>query len=405
MNRTTRSVALAAATLTLIGCGPDVGTGVTPTTATPTTFATTTSTTTTTTPATSTTTTTIAGNTGPGEVPRPTTTGVVLPTGPLVQVKGGLGGVPWDLVRLDSGSTLVSLRDRGVIAELTAGAVLRDVAALPGTLGGGNGVLGIAVLKGSGAAPSYLYAFHSAADDNRIVRAPITGSPGSYGLGAIQPIFTGLPKANFRAGGRIGFGPDAMLYVSTGDAWTTSNAQNLASNSGKILRMTPTGAVPAGNPFTGSYVWSYGHRNIEGIGWGADGRMWASEFGEAAADELNLIQPGNNYGWPLREGTTGVTNPALTDPVATWTVAEASPAGIAVVGDTVFVAALRGKGLLAVNVAVTPATKTAHFVNTVGRIRDVAPGPGSTLWVLTSNTDGFGTPQPGGEFLLSTPIG
>jgi glucose/arabinose dehydrogenase len=133
--------------------------------------------------------------------------------------------------------------------------------------------------------------------------------------------------------------------------------------------------------------------------------MWASEFGEDATDELNLIQPGRNYGWPLREGTTGVSDPGLTDPVATWTVAEASPAGITVVGDTVFVAALRGRRLLAVDVSASPATTTSHFVNTVGRIRDVTPGPGSTIWVLTSNSDGFGTPQAGDERLLSVPVG
>lgn len=413
MSRTPRNVTAAAAVFAVFGCVPDAGgppTGSTTTTTSASTTSTTivgpsTTTTSTTTTTTSTTTTTAPTPSGPGEAPRPTVTGSVLPTGSLTELKAGIGGAPWDLLRLDTGSTLVSLRDRGVVAELTAGGTLRDMATLPGPTGGGSGVLGLAVLKGTGGAPSHLYAFHTGASDNRISRAPITGSPGSYGLGTIQPVFTGLPQGSYHGGGRIGFGPDGMLYVAAGDAFVSSNAQNLSSNAGKILRMTPTGGVPADNPFAGSYVWSLGHRNVEGIGWGADGRMWASEFGEDATDELNLIQRGGNYGWPLREGTTGATNPSFIDPVATWTVAEASPAGITVVGNTVFVAALRGRRLLAVDVSVTPATKTAHFVNTVGRIRDVTPGPGTTLWVLTSNSDGFGTPQAGDERLLSVPIG
>lgn len=426
MTRTPRRVAVAAATLAMIGCTPESGgpgvpttVGPTTTTGTPTTTQSTTTTTgaptttttgaptttTTTTTTTSSTTTTVVGTVRPGEAAAPTLTGSVAPTGALTQLSSGITGVPWDVLRLDTGSTLISLRDRGVIAERTSTGVVRDMATLPGTTGGGSGVLGMAVLKGNPGTPSYLYAFHTGTTDNRISRAPITGSPGSYGLGTLQPILTGLPQGSFHGGGRIGFGPDGMLYVASGDAFVSSNAQNLASNAGKILRLTPTGAAPAGNPFPGSYVWSYGHRNIEGIGWGADGRMWASEFGEDATDELNLIQPGGNYGWPAREGTTGATNPAFIDPVATWTVAEASPAGITVVGNTVFVAALRGRRLLTVDVSTTPAVKNAYFTNAVGRIREVTPGPGSTLWLLTSNSDGFGTPMAGDERLFSVPIG
>lgn len=419
MTRTPRRVVLTAATLAVIGCVPDGGgadpvgstttsttsASTTSTTSSTTTSSTTTTSTTTTSTSTSTTTTIATVPTGPGEAAPSSLTGAVIPTGPLAELTSGIGGAPWDVLRLDTGSTLISQRDRGVIAELTPAGTLRDMATLPGPTGGGSGVLGLAVLQGTGGTPSYLYAFHTATDDNRVERAPITGTPGSYGLGPLQPILTGLPKGSFHGGGRIGFGPDGMLYVASGDAFVSSNAQDLGSNAGKILRITPTGAVPADNPFPGSRVWSYGHRNIEGIGWGADGRMWASEFGEDATDELNLIQPGRNYGWPLREGTTGVSDPGLTDPVATWTVAEASPAGITVVGDTVFVAALRGRRLLAVDVSASPATTTSHFVNTVGRIRDVTPGPGSTIWVLTSNSDGFGTPQAGDERLLSVPVG
>lgn len=386
-------IAVTAASVAMIGCVPDGG-PATPSTTVPST----------TVPSTTVPSTTVVAS-GPGEAAPPTLRGTVRPTGTLTQLTSGITGAPWDVLRLDSGSTLISLRDRGVIAERTAAGTVRDVATVTTTVGGGSGLLGIAVLKGSGGAPSYVYAFHTTATDNRVSRAPLTGAPGTYGLGTLQPIFTGLPKGSYHGGGRIGFGPDGMLYVASGDAFISSNAQNLTSNSGKILRMTPSGAVPPGNPFPGSHVWSYGHRNIEGLAWGADGRLWASEFGEDSTDELNLIQAGGNYGWPLREGTTGQANPAFIDPVATWTVAEASPAGITVIGNTVFVAALRGKALLTVNVSTTPATKASYFVNAVGRIRDVTPGPGSTLWLSTSNSDGFGTPQAGDERLMSVPIG
>lgn len=410
VTRTPRNLAALAATFALFGCVPESGsnppgssTTTTSTSTTPTTPTTTTTSTTST--SSTTTTTTVLTTTHPGEAAPSSATGAVVPTGPTTEIESGLAGTPWDLLRLDSGSTFISLRDRGVIAELTPTGTIRDVATIPGNVGGGSGVLGMAVSKGSGATPSHLYMFHTGTTDNRVSRAPITGAAGSYGLGALQPIFTGLPLGSFHGGGRIGFGPDGMLYVAAGDAFNSSNAQDLGSNAGKILRMTPEGNVPGDNPFPGSYVWTYGHRNVEGIAWGADGRMWASEFGEDATDELNLIQRGGNYGWPLREGTSGATDPTFIDPVVTWTVAEASPAGIAVVGDTVFVAALRGRRLLAVDVSATPAESTAHLVNAVGRIRDVTHGPGSTIWISTSNSDGFGTPQPGDERLLSVPVG
>jgi glucose/arabinose dehydrogenase len=207
---------------------------------------------------------------------------------------------PWSVVRLDSGSSFVSLRDSGRVVELTGDGSLRDVATLDGVVHDGeSGLLGLAVLAGS---PSYLYAYLTTADDNRIVRAPITGDPGSYGLGPVEEVFTGIPAASNHDGGRIAFGPDGMLWATTGDASDDDAAQDETSLGGKVLRLSPTGAVPSDNPMPGSPVWSLGHRNPQGITWDAWGGGWAAEFGQDTWDELNSLAPGANYGWPEVEG-------------------------------------------------------------------------------------------------------
>ncbi|GAB3999228.1 hypothetical protein GCM10029992_27410 [Glycomyces albus] len=139
---------------------------------------------------------------------------------------------------------------------------------------------------------------------------------------APEPIVTGVPSSRNHDGGRLAFGPDGKLYISTGDAENTANAQDLESLAGKILRVNPDGSVPEDNPFEGSPVYSYGHRNVQGLAWGSDGEMYASEFGQDTWDELNHIEAGANYGWPVVEGTGG--EPGYTDPLINWRPAEAS---------------------------------------------------------------------------------
>lgn len=188
-----------------------------------------------------------------------------------------------------------------------------------------------------------------------------------------------------------------MLYTTVGDAGQSRSAQDVDSLAGKILRLTPDGEVPADNPFAGSPVYSYGHRNPQGIAWAADGTMFAAEFGHDTWDELNVITAGGNYGWPEVEGIAG--NADFVDPVQQWAPDDASPSGIAVIGDTIYVANLRGRVLRAVPIA-DPSRSTDLFAGQFGRIRTVTLAPDGSLWFVTNNTDGRGEPGPDDDRIL-----
>ena len=324
----------------------------------------------------------------------------VHPVGDPVVIASGLDA-PWSILRLPAG-TLISERDTALVRELLPDGSLRDAAEVPGVRPGGEGgLLGLAFLADA-AAPDgtgWVYAYFTAADDNEIVRMPLSGTPGGLGLGSAEPVLSGIPKAGNHDGGRLGFGPDGLLYATAGDAGNTANAQDLGSLGGKILRMTPTGQVPAGNPF-GTLIYSFGHRNPQGIAWDSRGRLWASEFGQNTWDELNLIVPGGNYGWPVVEGAAG--NPDYRDPAEQWRTSEASPSGLAIVNDTLFLAALRGERIWRID----PSTgeTSAWFVNSFGRLRDVVSGPDGTLWFVSNNTDGRGDPSPGDDRLYQVRV-
>jgi glucose/arabinose dehydrogenase len=344
--------------------------------------------------------------TGPDTpAPAPTGTGPVFPTGASNVLATGLDA-PWSILRLGD-STLLSYRDTGQIMELTPSGDLREAAVVPGVdPGGEGGLLGLAARSQD--EQHWIYAYLTSDDDNRVVRMPLGGSPGSLTLGSAEVVLEGFAKAGNHNGGRIAFGPDGMLYITVGDAGNAGSAQDPDALNGKILRVTPTGDVPQGNPVDGSAVWSLGHRNPQGITWDADGRMWASEFGQNTWDELNLIEPGNNYGWPVVEGQAG--NPDFVDPAYQWSTDEASPSGLTIVDNTLFMAALRGQRLWVILDGVhVPegssglegvVTASAYFEGEVGRIRDVAPGPDGTLWLITNNTDGRGSPGADDDRLI-----
>lgn len=229
------------------------------------------------------------------------------------------------------------------------------------------------------------------------MRFALTGDPGSLGLGAAETILDGIASASYHDGGRIAFGPDDMLYVTVGDAGDVSAAQDRGSLSGKVLRLTPDGAVPQDNPFEGSPVYSYGHRNPQGIALDSDGTMYASEFGQNTWDELNVIEPGGNYGWPEVEGIAGDNR--FVDPVQQWAPVDASPSGIAVADGSIWIANLRGQRLREVPLD-DSSSSNEHLLSAHGRLRDAVAAPDGSLWVLTNNTDGRGDSGPEDDRLL-----
>jgi glucose/arabinose dehydrogenase len=300
--------------------------------------------------------------------------------------------VPWGLAFLPDGSALVSERDFARIRQVTASGQVSEVGTVPDVVADNEGgLLGLATPPGQ----PIVYAYLTAAEDNRVVRMSFDGGA----LGQPEVVIDGIPKAGNHNGGRLAFGPDGMLYVSTGDAAQPDRAQDLESLGGKILRLNPDGTVPADNPFAGSPVFSYGHRNVQGLAFDQDGRLWASEFGQNTWDELNLIEAGGNYGWPVVEGVGD--DDRFIEPVAQWSTDEASPSGIAYVRDTVFLASLRGQRLWQVPVPDGVAgTPTDFAAGEFGRLRAAALAPDGSLWVLTNNTDGRGEPRDGDDRIL-----
>jgi glucose/arabinose dehydrogenase len=303
---------------------------------------------------------------------------------------------PWGLAFLPDGSALVAERDTGHILQVRpGGGAPREVYRVPGVAAGGEGgLLGLAVARDF-ASTGLVYAYFTANSDNRIVRFRLGQS------GAPQVIFDGLTRGGRHNGGRLAFGPDGMLYVGTGDASEGFSAQDADDPNGKILRLTPDGKPAPGNPRAGSPVWTLGHRNVQGLAWDAEGRMYATEFGQDRFDEVNVIERGRNYGWPEVEGTGG--GRAYTDPIVTWRTSEASPSGAAISGRTLYAAALQGQRLWLVPLDGGP--PRAEFTGRYGRLRTVAVAPDGALWLTTSNTDGRGDERDGDDRILRFPAG
>jgi glucose/arabinose dehydrogenase len=208
-------------------------------------------------------------------------------------------------------------------------------------------------------------------------------------------VLDGIPRARNHDGGRLAFGPDGFLYVATGDAAVPARAQDPGSLAGKILRITADGEPAPGNPDPGSPVWSLGHRNVQGLAWTPDGRLFASELGQSTWDELNLIEPGGNYGWPLVEGVG--RDPRFVDPVVVWPTDAASPSGIGVLAGALYVAALRGESLWRVPLKAGGVGEPERLLHgTFGRLRAAEPDPDGNLWLLTTNTT-RGRVRPGDD--------
>ena len=362
---------------------------------------------------------------GPGVAsPSPTASASVAPSGDDpwdgavtadVEVVAEELPVPWGMAPLPGGRFLVTLRDDATLAVVSPEG---DVVPLDPSGGaqaladqtvpdGEGGLLGVAVDPEGSGPTSTVFLYRTGEQDNAVLRAELDLP--SLTLGELTTVLDGIPKASNHNGGRLAIGPDGYLYVATGDAGDTANAQDPDSLGGKILRVTPDGEPAPGNPDPASPVWSLGHRNVQGLGWDASGRMFASEFGQDQLDELNVIEPGANYGWPDVEGPGDEAG--FTDPVAWWPTSEASPSGLAVTEEAVYLASLRGERLWRVPLLGEPSAVAdgqspgfgepqALLSGEHGRLRAVHAGPDGELYVLTNNTDGRGVPAAEDDRLL-----
>jgi glucose/arabinose dehydrogenase len=324
----------------------------------------------------------------------PSTT--IEPSGPRVvaTVTTGLAA-PWGVTFLPDGSALVGERDTARVVSIAPSGRVREVGRL--SLAAPQGEAG---LLGLAASPSYaedglVYAYVTTSTDNRVVRMEYDGRR----LGPPQDVLTGIPTGFVHDGGRLLFDPDGNLFVSTGEIGERERAQDADDLAGKILHITPEGEPAPDNPVPGSAVWTMGHRNVQGLAFDDSGRLWATEFGQDTWDELNLIERGRNYGWPVHEGRAD--DKEYRNPHVQWRTSEASPSGLAYVDGALWAASLRGERLWRIPVTADGVGDPEdYFVGDYGRIRTVNVTPDGLLWVTTSNRDGRGTPAPEDDRIL-----
>ncbi|NYE19817.1 PQQ-dependent sugar dehydrogenase [Microbacterium immunditiarum] len=312
---------------------------------------------------------------------------------------------PWGLTFLPDGSALVSERISGRILRVpAAGGEAQPVGVVPDVrVSSEGGLLGIV------ASPEFdenrtVFASVSGADENRIVALAIADDFASLTVDRV--LLDGIQTADRHHGGRLAIGPDGRLWIGTGDAFEPENAAADDSLNGKILRIATDGSIPADNP-DASPVYSSGHRNVQGIAFGPDGTAYASELGHRTWDEVNVLHPGEDYGWPETEGVAGDTG---VPPIATIHPDDASPSGMAYAAGSLWIGALGGQRLwqLPVDGGEAIAEPVEHLVGTYGRIRTVEVAPDGALWLITSNTDratwGGTDPRPGDDRILRVPI-
>ncbi|QQS44227.1 PQQ-dependent sugar dehydrogenase [Candidatus Roizmanbacteria bacterium] len=316
---------------------------------------------------------------------------------------------PWEIVFLPDKSMLVTER-KGTVRYIDPSGQLSSQPILEITDAreiGEGGLMGMA-LHPDFEKNGYVYLYYTYSGDengtkNRVVRMTYDNTA----LSDEETIIDNIPGAQNHNGGRIAFGPDGYLYITTGDAQNPSLAQNTDSLAGKILRVTETGAPAPGNPFE-NLVYSYGHRNPQGLAWDARGQLWSTEHGrsgiQSGFDEVNLIRAGGNYGWPDIQGTetrgemiAPVINSGSSD---TW-----APAGAAIVQDTLYFVGLRGRSLYEVSIQGESLGELSQLLNDeYGRLRVAALGPDNYLYIATSNKDGRGNPGETDDRIIKIPL-
>lgn len=314
--------------------------------------------------------------------------------------------VPWDIAFLPDGDILFTERN-GNVKQLffTTDKHVETIGSIDVKQVGESGLHGIA-LHPSFEANRYVYLYYtySGNENNTLNRV----SRFTYANGNLSDetiILDAIPGAMFHDGGRIRFGPDEFLYITTGDAQSPSSAQDTDSIAGKILRITDDGKPAPGNPFN-NLVYSYGHRNPQGITWDENGNLWETEHGpsgvgtDCCRDEVNLIKPGQNYGWPDITGSE--TAPGMVTPLRESGIINVwAPASVAYVNGSLFFGGLRGEALYEAPINGDSITEIIpHFDDKFGRIRAVTVGPDNMLYISTSNRDGRGNPRTGDDKII-----
>ncbi len=299
--------------------------------------------------------------------------------------------IPWGIAFLPDGTSLFTERTGGVWEAKPGQPARRIYTVREAAQGGEGGLLGIAVAPDYARDPRF-FVYYTTGSDNRVafVRRGSAARP--------APIVTGIPKGNIHNGGRLMFDRDGLLWIGTGDGGTSSRSQDTASLAGKVLRVTATGGAAPGNRF--GRVFSYGHRNVQGLTQDRTGQVWASELGQNAQDEVNALRVGGNYGWPVVEGRSD--DDRFVDPAWTWRPEEASPSGMTVRGDSLYVAALRGQRVWRLRFSgTTISSATPMFQGTYGRVRAVMQNPkDGSVWLMTSNNGLSGTDRRGDDRVL-----
>ncbi|WP_146750587.1 PQQ-dependent sugar dehydrogenase, partial [Clostridium tetanomorphum] len=265
---------------------------------------------------------------------------------------------------------------------------------------GEGGLMGIA-LDPNYSQNHYMYVMHSYAEGNRIYNRVVRLIENNNRASIDRVLLDRIPGGKIHNGGRLKIGPDKKLYITTGDAGNSALAQDLRSIAGKILRIELDGSVPKDNPIANSPIYSLGHRNPQGLAWNLKNILYASEHGQLAHDEINIIQPGGNYGWLLVQGyeesqEVKIQKPLIHSGAETW-----APSGIAFVNQgpwqgKLLVANLRGQQLLAISLnkeGTVVKNVESWFKNQYGRLRDVIQGKDGSIYLTTSNRDGRGNPN------------
>lgn len=335
-------------------------------------------------------------------LPQPLSPPTVRSNAPATEVIAEDLDIPWDIAFLPDGSLLVSERPGNLfVIKQGSPRIAVDVPDVRHV--GEGGLLGI-TLHPNFKQNRFIYLYVTIDIKGEFVNQVVRYRLENNMFSNKEVILADIPGAQFHDGGRIEFGPDGFLYITTGDARDEDRAQDRTSLGGKILRVHEDGGVPADNPF-GNEVYSFGHRNPQGIVWDENGTLWETEHGRTTAtltgmDEVNIIEKGKNYGWPIIEGdktATGMEVPVRHSGASdTW-----APASAAYLEGSLFFGGLRGEALYEAVIKDNRVVELKeHFKNVYGRIRVVRVGPDGMIYISTSNQDGRGTVQKGDDKII-----